>query len=227
MKVKYKSAVAVKEFNYQQGDEVKIISTSFLYATKNQPERIYTAKITEVEEDGFWAIISTMITHPYSDTARMPGVTEEITGEREEFFSFGEIEDVLDINMEYPDRQDPLVRFALDGRPSGNSRQPGRPSLGVTKKVSLTLPEDTWEWFDAEAEKLVGSRSALLRYLIGREQSPESRWSNNACLGYAILGAQKLGYSEEQLQKLVRAIYREFDFKSVEEARGVYERSPY
>lgn len=31
-------------------------------------------------------------------------------------------------------------------------------------------------------------------------------WSNNACLGYAIMGAKKLGYSEEEIKKLVRAI---------------------
>lgn len=118
-------------------------------------------------------------------------------------------------------------RFKLLAPRNVGARQPGRPSLGVTKKVSLTLPEDTWEWFDAEAEKLVGSRSALLRYLIGREQSPESRWSNNACLGYAILGAQKLEFDDEQIQKLVRAIYGQFDRKSVDEAKAVYEQSPY
>lgn len=121
-----------------------------------------------------------------------------------------------------------LKLLSPQDRRNTGARQPvGRPTLGVTKKVSLTLPEETWEWFDAEAEKLVGSRSALLRYLIGREQSPESRWSNNSCLGYAILGAQKLGYDEEQIQKLVRAIYGQFDSKSVEESKAVYEQSPY
>lgn len=52
-------------------------------------------------------------------------------------------------------------------------------------------------------------------------------WSNNACLGYAIMGAKKLGYSEEQIKELVRAIYGEFDWKTVEEAKEVYNKSPY
>lgn len=96
--------------------------------------------------------------------------------------------------------------------------------LGITKKVSLTLSEEDWAWFEEEAK---GNRSQLLRYLIGQEQSPEGRWSNNACLGYAILGAKKLGYGEEQIGKLIRAIYSEFDWKSVDQAKEVYNESPY
>ncbi|WP_394189517.1 hypothetical protein [Paenisporosarcina quisquiliarum] len=98
----------------------------------------------------------------------------------------------------------------------------GRPSLGVTKKVSLTLSEEEWEWFDERAK---GNRSQFLRDLV--QQSPESDWSNNACLGYAILGAKQLGYDKEQINQLVKAIYSEFDFKSVEKAKDVYSKSPY
>lgn len=105
-----------------------------------------------------------------------------------------------------------------------NRKEAGRPSLGITKKVSLTLSKEDWTWVD---EKAKGNRSKLLRYLIGREQSSESRWSNHACLGYAILGAQKLGFDEEQIEQLVRAIYSEFDWKTVEEARSMYEQSSY
>jgi len=104
------------------------------------------------------------------------------------------------------------------------NKKAGRPSLGITKKVSLTLPEEDWEWFDQKAK---GNRSQLLRYLIHQEQSPEGRWSNNACLGYAILGAKKLGYDDEQIRQLVGAIYREFDFKTVDEAKNIYNQSDY
>jgi hypothetical protein len=107
---------------------------------------------------------------------------------------------------------------------SSKSKKAGRPSLGITKKVSLTLSEDDWEWIDEQAE---GNRSQLLRYLINQEQSPEGRWSNNACLGYAILGAEKIGYSEGQIQQLVRAIYGEFDMKSVDEAKDTYNKSSF
>ncbi|TDF94867.1 hypothetical protein E1757_22220 [Paenibacillus piri] len=58
-------------------------------------------------------------------------------------------------------------------------------------------------------------------------QVPESRWSNSACLGYAILGAQRLGYSQNQIKELVRAVYSEFDLTSIAEATVVYELSPY
>lgn len=113
----------------------------------------------------------------------------------------------------------------LSGAPRNQgARQPGRPSMGVTKKVSLTMPEEMWEWFD---ERAGDNRSGLLRYLISHEQSPEREWSNNACLGYVIQGTKKLGFSEEQTKQLVRAIYSEFDRKSVEEAKDVYNQSPY
>ncbi|MGG1650580.1 hypothetical protein [Paenibacillus sp. NRS-1780] len=52
-------------------------------------------------------------------------------------------------------------------------------------------------------------------------------WSNGACLGYAILGAQRLGYNADQTQRLVRAINGQFDFKAVEEAQQTYNNSPY
>jgi hypothetical protein len=100
----------------------------------------------------------------------------------------------------------------------------GRPSMGVTKKVSLTLSESDWEWFD---EKAKGNRSQFMRYLIGEEQSPEGRWSNQACLGYAIAGAKKLGYDDEKIHELIRAIYGEFDMKSVLDAENIYRESDF
>jgi len=117
-----------------------------------------------------------------------------------------------------------LLASPLKQRNQGARQPVGRPSLGITQKISLTLSEEDWTWLDEQAK---GNRSQLLRYLIGQEQSPEGRWSNNASLGYAILGAKKLGYSEEQIGKLVRAIYSEFDWKSVDQAKEVYNESPY
>lgn len=100
----------------------------------------------------------------------------------------------------------------------------GRPSVGVTKKVSLTLPEHEWDWFDEQAK---GNRSQFLRHLVWEKQSPESEWSNYACLGYAIVGAQKIGLNDDQIKKLVRSIYEEFDWKSVPEAEKIYRESDY
>lgn len=37
----------------------------------------------------------------------------------------------------------------------------GRPTIGVTKKVSITLSEDAWEWLDNQ-----GKRSETIRKLV-------------------------------------------------------------
>lgn len=100
----------------------------------------------------------------------------------------------------------------------------GRPQLGITKKVSLTLSEEDWKWFD---EKARGNRSDLLRRLVWEKQSPEAEWDNYACLGYVILGARKIGMDEEQIKNLISSIHGEFDLKSVDQANEVYVKSDY
>ncbi len=54
----------------------------------------------------------------------------------------------------------------LDCRPKhGGSREgAGRPSLGTTKKVSVTLPDDIWEKIEGE-----GNKSAFFRDLALKE----------------------------------------------------------
>ncbi|WP_152927962.1 hypothetical protein [Lysinibacillus macroides] len=55
-------------------------------------------------------------------------------------------------------------------------RSVGRPSIGITKKVSLTLTKDDWEQFDAQAKS---NRSLFLRKIIvkalNEEDSSENR----------------------------------------------------
>lgn len=53
------------------------------------------------------------------------------------------------------------------------------------------------------------------------------QWSNNACLGYVIAGLERKGWTPEQIKKVVGAVYHEFDFKTVADARRVYEQSDY
>lgn len=53
------------------------------------------------------------------------------------------------------------------------------------------------------------------------------QWSNQSALGYAIMAAERLGWSEEQIQQLVRSMQNRFDFKTLEEAAEHYRRSPY
>lgn len=100
----------------------------------------------------------------------------------------------------------------------------GRPSVGVTKKVSLTLSKENWDWLDEKAE---GNRSKFLREIVWNALGNESEWDNYACLGYAILGAQRAGMNDEQIKKLVRSIYGEFDTVDVDKANKVYRESDY
>lgn len=52
-------------------------------------------------------------------------------------------------------------------------------------------------------------------------------WSNNACLGYVILAAKRMGLDEKQTQRLVDSVHAQFDEISVDEAADVYNKSPY
>lgn len=70
------------------------------------------------------------------------------------------------------------------------------------------------------------SKAFSAGYKAGQMFSNE-QWSNNACLGYVILGAERLKYKEEQTQKIVRSIRGQFDFTTVDEAETFYNKSPY
>lgn len=87
-----------------------------------------------------------------------------------------------------------------------------------------------------------GATSDMIRLLDRVQQSMEQayeagyqmaetisavQWSNNAASGYAIQAAQRLGYTEEQITQLVRAINRQFDFTTIDEAKRAYCESPY
>ncbi|MBS4202463.1 CopG family transcriptional regulator [Bacillus sp. FJAT-49732] len=50
---------------------------------------------------------------------------------------------------------------------SAKRESAGRPSLGITKKLSLTLPKDIWDKIEKEIEeKELKSMSAYLRRMI-------------------------------------------------------------
>jgi len=100
----------------------------------------------------------------------------------------------------------------------------GRPMIGVTRKVSITLPENIWEWFDEESGD---NRSKFLREMILKSLGNEAEWDNYSALGYAILGAKNIGLNDEEIKKLVRSIYSEFDKVNVSEANKIYCNSDY
>lgn len=100
----------------------------------------------------------------------------------------------------------------------------GRPTIGVTKKISLTLDESNWDLLD---EKAKGNRSAFIREVVWNALGNESEWSNNACLGYAVKGLEDLDYNPEEIKKIIRAISSTFDMTSVPEAEQKYLKSKY
>jgi hypothetical protein len=63
-----------------------------------------------------------------------------------------------------------VINFINTGEMPSPSRGAGRPSLGTTKKVSLTLADEIWEKLAEYQEKspIVNKQSAVLRSLIER-----------------------------------------------------------
>lgn len=100
----------------------------------------------------------------------------------------------------------------------------GRPSIGVTKRVSLTLPEQLWDWVDQEAK---GNRSAYLRQVVTDALGQESEWSNYACFGYTIKSMKELNYTDEQITEVIGKMHYVMDMKSVDEAKDIYTNSSY
>lgn len=76
-------------------------------------------------------------------------------------------------------------------------------------------------------QKMV-EQSMSAGYRMAKEKEPlvAEDWSNNACLGYAILGAKGLKYSDEQITQLVSSMRTEFDWETIDEAKQAYEKSP-
>lgn len=52
-------------------------------------------------------------------------------------------------------------------------------------------------------------------------------WSNGACMGYAIIAMESLGYPPEKIQEAVREMDAAMDAFDLEEAMRRYNNSPY
>lgn len=72
----------------------------------------------------------------------------------------------LEVNDRVYDKAYKGHNFCLDCRASHGGKRDGagRPSLGKTKKVSITLPDEVWERIDDSKKEQ--SMSAFLRELI-------------------------------------------------------------
>lgn len=78
--------------------------------------------------------------------------------------------------------------------------------------------------------KLLDDIEQLLKraYMAGAESAGITQpWSNQSAFGYAILAGECAGLSENDIQRLVRAMHNRFDMVSLEEAAEHYRKSAY
>lgn len=64
-------------------------------------------------------------------------------------------------------------------------------------------------------------------YEAGISQIEGQAWSNQSAMGYAIMAADQIGWSDEQIHQLVKALHNRFDAVSLEQAAEHYRKSPY
>lgn len=67
------------------------------------------------------------------------------------------------IKLGVPNEEGQLRMMFSQGGPRQGA---GRKGIGVTKKVSLTLPEALWAKFEQRSEALAVSKSELLREIV-------------------------------------------------------------
>jgi len=65
-----------------------------------------------------------------------------------------------------PYEKDRLPEHLKAHNHGGKREGAGRPSVGITRRVSLTLPAEIWEMIDQRKEELGSSQSATLRMMV-------------------------------------------------------------
>lgn len=78
--------------------------------------------------------------------------------------------------------------------------------------------------------KLLDDVEQLLQraYQAGAQSSNDVQaWSNQSAFGYAIAASERTGFSDNDIQRLVRALHNRFDMISLEEAAEHYRKSSY
>jgi hypothetical protein len=66
-----------------------------------------------------------------------------------------------------------LPDYLKSNNHGGKREGAGRPALGTTRRVALTLPDEIWEMIDQRKEELGSSQSATLRMMIEGYFYPE------------------------------------------------------
>lgn len=76
-------------------------------------------------------------------------------------------------------------------------------------------------------EKMYVGLDGELHPLSEIDALSKSDWSNNACMGYAILSLEYLKYSKKEIQNIIDIMHSEFDETSVKGAEKKYKNSAY
>lgn len=95
----------------------------------------------------------------------------------------------------------------------------GRPSIGITKKVSITMSDNNWNWLDENSN---GNKSKFIKDCLVKLSIDTDTWDNEACMGYAIISARNIGFSEEQIKELITEMKIEFDWKTINQAKSAF-----
>lgn len=80
---------------------------------------------------------------------------------------------------------------------------------------------------DKSTEKMFKGKDGQLHSLTELQALLSENWSNDACMGYAILSLEYLKYSKKEIQNIIDIMRSEFDETSIKGAEKKYKSSPY
>lgn len=104
---------------------------------------------------------------------RWNGIVGDAEQLEKEFMSLAKLKDVdlekvneMLEQLYIPPFNSDMLPEHLKSNHGGKREGSGRPSLGTTKKVSLTLPDEIWEMIEQRKEEWGASQSQTLRMMI-------------------------------------------------------------
>lgn len=99
-----------------------------------------------------------------------------------------------------------------------------RSKIDITENISLKLERGYWALFEQKAD---GNKPAYLHNIVMESLNNRSKWNDDACLGYAIKGLERLEYPPNEIKKIILSIFTTFDTLAITEAEKKYVNSPY
>lgn len=88
-----------------------------------------------------------------------------------------------------------------------------------TREVQITLSKSAWENMKSLSQE--APLEEMIQFLILKGLNAQD-WSNSAALGYMLLAADEITLDPEITYNLLRAMFRQFDIKTLKEAEEAY-----